>query len=130
MVFTIVPIILIAIFLLVGAVGFTPELRANFLAWRGKSREARKIFEYLLKRNPEKLGLYRKLAEIYYLENRKDRKAIRVFEIILKLRVPFRWQKEIVPLVARHYVSEGRKDSDAIKYIERAVEIELERLRK
>ena len=59
------------------------------------------------------------------LEERRDKRAIRVFEIILKLRIPFQWEDQIVPMVARHYVTEGRKDSEAIRLIEKAVNIEL-----
>ena len=125
MILVILPIILIVLFLTLGLVWFTPEFRANILLWQGREREARKIFEYLLKQNPEKVTLYGKLARIYCLEERRDKRAIRVFEIILKLRIPFQWEDQIVPMVARHYVAEGRKDSEAIRLIEKAVKIEL-----
>lgn len=128
MVFTIIPLALLTVFLVVGIIWFTPELKANFLLWRGKNRRARKIFEYLLSQNPEKLNLYRKLAQIYYLENRRDRKAIKIFEIILKLKIPFEWRNEILPLVAKYYIIEGRKDAEAIKLIEKAVDKEIESL--
>lgn len=129
MVLTIIPIVVIVAALLIGFAGFSPELRANFLLWRGRERKARRIFEYLLELNPEKLSLYRKLAKIYYFEKRRDRKALRIFEIILKLKIPFEWRDEILSEVAKYYIIEGRKDSEAIKLIERAVDNEIKRLR-
>lgn len=117
-----------AVFLAVGLVWFTPEWRANYFLWRGNTRKARKIYEYLLIQNPEKVHLYRKLGQIYIMEKRHDRKAIRVFEVIVKLKIPFEWLDDILPLVAKYYIIEGRKDSEAIKLIERVVDQELEKL--
>lgn len=127
MIYILLPIILLIIFLIIGVIWFTPEFRVKVLLWQGKDRKARKILEYLLDQNPERINLYRQLGEIYYLENRKDKKALRVFEIIIKLKIPFQWKDEILPLVAKFYVEEGRKDSEAIKLIEKAVDKELKR---
>ncbi len=126
--FFILPIVLLTLFLIVGIFWFTPELRANYFLWRGNEHKARKLFEYLLNQNPEKLNLYRKLAQIYYMGNRRDKKALKIFEIILKLKIPFEWKDEILPVIAKHYIIEGRKDSEAIKLIEKAVDKELENL--
>ncbi|NIR52493.1 hypothetical protein GWO43_28265 [candidate division KSB1 bacterium] len=128
--FTILPVVLIILFLVIGVVRFTPELRANYLLWRGKDRKARKIFEYLLELNPEKLNLYGKLGKIYYLDNRRDRKALKVFEVIVKLKIPFEWRDEILKEVAKYYIIEGRKDSEAIRLIEKAVDKEIKRLKR
>lgn len=128
MTFIIVPILLAALFV-IGLVWFSPELRGDFLLWRGQLRKARKIFEYLLEQNPEKLSLYRKLAKIYYLENRRDKKALKIFEIIIRLKIPFEWRDEILTEVAKYYIIEGRKDAEAIKLIEKAVDREIKLLR-
>ncbi|MCG8604316.1 hypothetical protein MJD09_04860 [bacterium] len=128
MTYVVLPILLLVIFLLIGLFWFMPELRANILIWQGREREARKIFEYLLRQNPDKVNLYCKLAKIYCLEDRRDKKAIRVFEIILKLKIPFQFEEKIIPRVAMHYVKEGRRDSEAIRLLERAVKIELEKM--
>jgi len=114
---------------ILGAVWMIPEVRASYYLRRGKTRRARKIYETLLERNPEKLQLYRKLGEIYYLENRQDKKALRLFEIILKLKIPFQWKDDISTLVAKYYIMEGRKDTEAIKLIEKTVDKELKRMK-
>lgn len=123
----IIPLVLILVFVGIGFLWFSPDLRVNLLLWRGKHRRARKTLEYLLERNPERAGLYRQLGEIYYLENRRDRKAIKVFEIIIRLKLPFSYRDEILPLVAHHYIEQERKDSEALRLIEKAVSKELKR---
>lgn len=127
--FIIVLSVCVVILFILGAVWLIPELRASYYLRRGKTRRARKIYETLLERNPERLQLYRKLGEIYYQENRQDKKALRLFEIILKLKIPFQWKDEIATLVAKYYIMEGRKDTEAIKLIEKAVDKELKQLK-
>lgn len=129
MLLIIVPVFLLVLFLVFGVVWFTPEFKANFLIWQGNDRKARRLLESLLDQNPEKLSLYRKLAKIYYLENRRDKRAMRVFELIVKLKIPFEWRDELYTIVAKHYIVEGRKDSEAIKLIEKAVDREIQRMR-
>jgi tetratricopeptide (TPR) repeat protein len=125
----IVPIVLLVLFLAGGVIWFSPELRGDFWLWRGEMKKARKIFEFLLEQSPEKLSLYRKLGKIYYLENRRDKKALRIFEIIIRLKIPFEWRDEILSDVAKYYIIEGRKDAEAIKLIEKAVDREIKQLR-
>ncbi len=123
------PIILFGITLIFGLFWLSPEFRANFWIWRGNERKASPILEALVEQNPEKLHLYHKLARIYYLDNRRDKRALRIFELILRFRVPFEWRDELYTIVAKHYIIEGRKDADAIKLIERAVDKELKRMK-
>lgn len=122
-------IVIVVLVFLLGAFLTIPEFRASYYLRRGKTRKARKIYETLLERNPEKLQVYRKLGEIYYQENRQDKKALRLFEIILKLKIPFQWRDEISTMVAKYYIIEGRKDTEAIKLIEKAVDKEIRRLK-
>ena len=129
MLFTILPIILILIFLFIGIVLITPELRMKLYLWQGDQNKARKMLESLLDQNPDRIGLYLKLGEIYYMENRRDRKAMRVFELILKLKADFPYRDDIYTIVAKHYIQEGRKDSEAIRLIERAVDGEMNRFK-
>lgn len=124
----IISILILSPIVLLANSAVMPELRVSLLLWLGRDRQARKILEYLVEQNPERLNLYRKLGKIYYLENRNDRKALRIFEIILKLRIPFQWRDDILPLVARYYIQEGRKDSEALRLIEKAVSKELKKL--
>ncbi len=129
MTFIWLPLGLISIVAIFGIVLFTPEQRANLLIWRGKSARARNLLESLLQQNPEKMQLYRKLARIYYLENRRDRKAVKIFEFIVKFKIPFEWRDELYTVIAKHYIVEGRKDTEAIRLIEKAVNKELKRLK-
>lgn len=127
--FTVVPIVLIIVFLITGVALLSPELRLRFHLWQGNHNKARVMLETFLEQNPERIGLYKKLAEIYYLENRRDRRALRIFELIIKLKVDFPWRDEIYTIVAKQYIQEGRKDGEAIRLIERAVDGEMRRLR-
>jgi len=127
--FIFLPIVILAL-LVIAAAWFSPEYKIRYLMWRGNYRKARKIIEPLLAENPERLSLYRHLAEIYYFENRKDKQALRIFEIILRLKIPFQWKNEIFPLVAKYYISEGRTDSEALEIVEKAVERELLRIKR
>ncbi len=127
--FVLLPILIIVLLVIVAVTWISSENKIKYLMWRGNYEKARKILEPLLAENPERLSLYRHLAEIYYFENRKDKRSLRIFEIILRLKIPFQWRNEIYPLVAKYYISEGRTDSEALEIIERAVEKELIRIK-
>lgn len=127
--FVLLPILIIVLLVIVAVTWISSENKIKYLMWRGNYFKARQILEPLLAENPERLSLYRHLAEIYYFENRKDKRALRIFEIILRLKIPFQWRNEIYPLVAKYYISEGRTDSEALEIIERAVEKELIRIK-
>jgi len=114
--------------MIAGVALFIPEVRAQFLLMRGNEKGARVLLERMLERNPEKLTLYRKLAKIYYMENRRDRRAMKAFELILRLKIPFESRDDLYTIVARHYIDEGRKDSEAIRLIEKAVDKEMKKL--
>ena len=107
---------------------FLPEVRLWLLLRAKKPGEASKLLEQLLAKNPSQVNLYGKLGKIYFLQNRRDGRALKNFEIILKLQVPFQWRDEILPLVAMHYVSEGRRDWEAIQLLEKAVQKETTEL--
>ena len=121
------PFILLFVFILALLVWLSQDLRVNYLIWRGNDKNARLLIEAILNENPEKLNLYHKLARIYYLENRRDKKALRLYEMIIRLKVPFEWRDELYTIIAKHYVMEGRKDTDAIRIIEKAVDKEIKR---
>ncbi len=128
MLHTLLPLLLILICVIVGFTVFAPEVRAQLLLLRGRGQQARIILEGLLDKNPERLSLYRKLAKIYFLEKRRDKRALKVFELILKLKIPFEWRDELYTIVAKHYIVEGRKDSEAIRIIEKAVDKEMKKV--
>jgi len=125
----ILPAIFIFFFLVIGIIWFTPEFRLKFFLWRGSDRRATRLLEHLVSKNPERIALYTPLARIYYFENRRDKKALKIFETVLQLRLPFQWVDEILPIIAKYYIREGRKDSDAIRLIEKAVQSELDKLK-
>ena len=127
--FVLLPIVIIVLLIIIAVTWISSENKIKYLMWRGNYRKARQILEPLLAENPERLSLYRHIAEIYYFENRKDKRALRIFEIILRLKIPFQWKNEIFPLVAKYYISEGRTDSEALEIIEQAVEKEMTRIR-
>ncbi len=127
--FILLPIVIIVLLVIVAVTWISSENKIKYLMWRGNYRKARQILEPLLAENPERLSLYRHLAEIYYFENRKDKTALRIFDIILRLKIPFQWKNEIFTLVAKYYISEGRTDSEALEIIEQAVEKEMTRIR-
>lgn len=108
--------------LISGGLIFSPTIRARLYLMQGKYNQAALLYERILNKNPEKLKLYPQLANIYLLENRKDEKAIKVFELILKLNLFTQKKKEINSIVAGHYLAQNRTDIDAIKIMERELD--------
>jgi tetratricopeptide (TPR) repeat protein len=105
-----------------------PALRARRAARRGDIEAACQIYLSLLEENPEKIKYYRILGELYYRQQRTDEQAMRIYEIIVRLNIPFQWRDEILPWVAEHYLKEGRKDSEALAVIETAVQSKLKKI--
>lgn len=105
-----------------------PALRAQRAMRRGDIETACEIYRSQLEENPEKIKYYRLLGELYYQQQRTDAEAMRIYEIILRLNIPFRWREDILPWVAEHYLKEGRKDAEALALIETAVQTKLRKL--
>ena len=104
---------------------FSPALRARLFLLRGKYRQAAKLYEKLLAKNPGRVKYYPLLAEIYLLENRRDEQAIRVFEKVLRLDLYTRHKAEINSLMANHYLTQRRTDPNAIETLERELHAKI-----
>lgn len=124
-----VGVVLSAVILLgVGVLVFSPAARARLYLWQGKPRKSAALVEKALLRNPTHHKLYALLAHIYLTENRRDDRAIRVFEKVLRLQVPTRHTTTITSILADHYLTQGRVDDDAIQILERELDSRLRTL--
>ncbi|MFQ5707469.1 MAG: tetratricopeptide repeat protein [bacterium] len=106
-----------------GVLTFSPATRARLYLLQGKYENAARIYEKMLLRHPGKIKLYPVLANIYLLENRRDEKALKVFEMVLRLNLTTQQQREINTIMANHYLTQGRTDDDAIKIMERELDL-------
>lgn len=59
------------------------------------------------------------------LAGRKDEAAIKIYKTVLQLNLVTRNREEINTIVAQAYLSEGAKDTDAIKILEDALRDEV-----
>lgn len=127
-----VPLLLVGLGLIVTGIVWMqlPRLRARRALRRGDVEAACRVYQGLLQENPEKIKYYRILGELYYQQGRKDVQAMHIYEIILHLNIPFKWREEVLPLVAEHYLNEGRRDSEALAVIESAVQSKLNKIKR
>ncbi|MFQ6114971.1 MAG: tetratricopeptide repeat protein, partial [bacterium] len=113
---------------LVGILVFSPTTRARLYLLSGKNNRAAYIYERLLSKSPGRVKLYPLLADIYLLENRRDERALKVFEMVLRLNLTAKNKPEINSIVANHYLSEGRTDAHAIQIMERELNAKIQHL--
>ena len=109
---------------LLGFIVFSPSARARLHLFRGNYAAAAKIYERILERNPNRVKLYSRLANLYLLLGRNDELAMKAYKMILQLNLAARNREEINSIVAQHYLTEGRTDSDAIEVLETALQAE------
>lgn len=109
----------------IGLYVFSPTLRARVYLLQGNNNRAADTYERLLKKHPEKVKLYPILANLYLLENRRDNKAIKTFEAILRLNILTPKRSAINSIVANHYLNQGRTDGNAIAIMERELNNKL-----
>ncbi len=120
----------LAALLLVPLVGFviaSPLTRARYFLMRNDYAAAAEIYERILLRHPERTRLYPALANLYFLLGRRDPQALKIFKTILQLNLSFQNREGINAIVAEHYLTEGRTDSDAIEVLENALKTEQNR---
>lgn len=110
---------------LVGIFALSPAMRARFLLLQGKYERAIKIYETILSRNPGKVRLYMTLANIYMLEKRQDDRAVKTFEMVLRLNMDTEHHDKIVAILANYYLREGRTDPEALEIMEKAAGTEI-----
>jgi tetratricopeptide (TPR) repeat protein len=103
---------------------FSPSVRAHFCTLRADYAGAAQIYEKLLARNPKRVNLYPKLANLYLILGRMDERALKIFKTILQLNLATPNLEQINTIVAQHFLTEGRTDSDAIQVLEDALKAE------
>lgn len=112
---------------LLGFAMLSPITRARFHLLRGNYLAAAQIYEKLLMHQPNKVKLYPALANLYLLLGRNDETAVKIYKMVLQLNLITRNRDEINTIVAQHYLTEGRTDSDAIEVLENALKTEQRR---
>lgn len=124
---------LLAALLLVPLLGYAavaPTTRARYCLMRNDYSGAALIYERMLARHPQRTKLYPALANLYFLLGRRDPQALKVYKTILQLNLPMQNREGINAIVAEHFLTEGRTDSDAIEVLEHALKIEQNRSRR
>lgn len=107
-----------------GLIVFSPASRARYHVLRNNYSTAAAIYERILQRHPERTKLYPALANVYFLLGRRDVQALKVYKTILQLNLSTQNRERINAIVAEHYLTEGRTDSDAIEVLENALKNE------
>ncbi|MFQ5648511.1 MAG: tetratricopeptide repeat protein [bacterium] len=111
-----------------GALIFSPTTRARLYLLQGNYAKAAENYEKSLDKKPEKVKLYPVLANLYLLEDRRDKQAIKIFEMVLKLHLLTPKRAEINSIVANYYLTEGRTDGNAIAIMERELSNKIKKL--
>ncbi len=114
---------------LLGFVAVSPATHARYYLMRNDFSAAAAIYEQLLARHPQRTKFYPALGNLYFLLGRRDLQAMKVYKTILQLNLPMRNREGINAIVAEHFLTEGRTDSDAIEVLENALKIEQNRYR-
>jgi tetratricopeptide (TPR) repeat protein len=101
---------------------FSQNARARFHCWRSDFEPAARIYEHMLTRHPDRVALLPKLADLYMRLGRRDENAMKIYRTIAQLNLGTPHREAINSLVAQHYLSEGRTDTDAIEVLEKALQ--------
>ncbi|KAA3616093.1 MAG: tetratricopeptide repeat protein [Calditrichaeota bacterium] len=104
---------------------FLPEVRAHYYLIRKDFYAASRIYEKIIARNPTKMKVYPKLAQIYLLSGRVDKTAIHVYKRALHLSIDTNQRDEIASLVMQKSLQEGHSDNDAIEVLEKVLKHEV-----
>jgi tetratricopeptide (TPR) repeat protein len=110
-----------------GFIMFSPSVRARYFMLRCDYMAAAQIYEKILTRHPQRTRIYPALANLYLLLGRKDERALKVFKTILQLNLATPHRDHMNAIVAEHFLSEGRTDSDVIAVLESALAVERRR---
>ncbi len=110
-----------------GFIFFSPGMRARYHIFRNNHATAVAIYERVLARHPQRTKLYPLLANLYLLLDRRDEQAMKVYKMVLQLKIPIRNRDQINSIVAQNYLNEGRIDSDGIEVLENKLKTERQR---
>jgi len=118
-----------ALFILpaLGFFAFSALGRARLHLLRGNYAAAAQIYESVLKRHPGRVKLYPLLAKIYLFMGRRDQEAMKIYKMLLQLKLSARHRDEINAIVAQSYLTEGRADADAVEVLEHELKLEQRR---
>ncbi|RMD85998.1 MAG: tetratricopeptide repeat protein [Calditrichaeota bacterium] len=106
----------------------SPNLRARVYLSRGNYDRAALIYEKQLIKHPDRVYYYATLANIYLMANRRDEKALKVYEKTLKLNLYTQFKEIISSILANYYLQEGRTDEYALNLMEKALNNKLRRI--
>lgn len=113
---------------MLGVILLSTDLRARFYLFRGRNAEAAQLYEKKLARHPGKTGLYAKLANAYLLLGRRDEQALKVYKMVLQLKLRTKNYDAINALVAQSYLAESKTDANMIEVLENALKAERRKL--
>lgn len=114
---------------ILGIFVFSPMTRARLYLLQSKYDRAAAIYEKLLARSPGKIKLYPMLAQIYLLENRRDERALKIYETIVRQNILTNKREAINSILAAHYLHQGRTDSSAIQILEKELDTKMRKLK-
>jgi len=100
-------------------IALSPTAHVKYHIFFQNLDKAIKIYEKLLSKRPERLKLYPKLAELYLLKGKTSERAIKVFEMTVRLKLFTPKFDEISAALSKHALTpKETKDLDAIKILE------------
>jgi len=108
---------------------FSPMTRARLYLMRSKYDRAAAIYEKMLERAPGRIKLYPILAQIYLIENRRDERALKVYETIVRQNILTNKREAINSILAVHYLNQGRTDMGAIQILEKELDTKMRKLK-
>jgi tetratricopeptide (TPR) repeat protein len=94
---------------LLGAVIFSPTVRARYYLWRHDHAAAAQIYESMLHRHPSRVKYYSTLAYIYLLQGRRDEQAVKVYQIVLQLNLHVHNREEINSIMSQNSLTVRRE---------------------
>ncbi len=113
---------------MIGVIYLSTSLRARYHMFRGNHAEAAQLFERKLARRPGKTKLYAELANAYLLLGRRDDQALRVYKMVLQLKLDTKNREALNAIVAQSYLAAGRAETNMIEVLENALKAERRRL--
>jgi len=105
-----------------------PEVRARIYLLQGNYYRACQLYESILKRQPEKSKVYITLANLYLLKNRKDDKALQVYQNALQVEMDMTTRNKIAALVEAPETDEQSSVSSSLKKVVHELKADINEL--
>jgi len=106
----------------------SPEARAKYYLLRGKNSRAIQVYEHELAKHPKKTKVYINLANLYLIDNRSDKLALKVYQFVLKGKTDSNTKEKIIEIVANEYLKRKIINPNSIKLLTHLLENEIKRL--